>query len=419
MIKKTILCIDDIDANLFTLKSVLESEKDAIYNIITVDSAQKGFEVLLKQKIDLILLDIMMPDIDGFEATNMIKSNKKTKNIPIIFVTAKSDDATVERCFNIGGADYIKKPINSVELLSRVMFHLKLQDKENLLLREKEYTQSILDLQENIILVTDSNQLISANRVLLNFFGMKSVFEFQKNYKCICNIFEKEDGYFHLGLLKNEKDWVEELLKLLKDSDVIVKIVKESIDYIFAIKATKFHEYYILTLTDITHISEQSLAYEHDASYDALTQVFNRNMLYRLVDKKILNVEDKPFILIILDIDFFKNVNDNFGHLVGDAVLKHLCIVIEKHIRQSDIFARYGGEEFVLVLDVEIEKGVEIANSLRKFIEKESFDVVKSITCSFGITQYKSGDKINDMLKRADEALYEAKENGRNMVCMK
>ncbi|MCD4668061.1 MAG: response regulator, partial [Sulfurimonas sp.] len=94
--KKTILYIDDIKTNLFTLQSIIENLADDLYDVVVAQSAMDGLEVLLKQKIDLILLDIMMPEIDGFEAAKMIKSNKKTKNIPVVFLTAKNDNETIE-----------------------------------------------------------------------------------------------------------------------------------------------------------------------------------------------------------------------------------------------------------------------------------------------------------------------------------
>jgi diguanylate cyclase (GGDEF)-like protein len=122
---------------------------------------------------------------------------------------------------------------------------------------------------------------------------------------------------------------------------------------------------------------------------------------------------------MILDIDFFKKVNDTYGHLVGDEILKSVSALITKHIRAEDTFARWGGEEFVLVLNVGLEKGFEIAENLRKYIEVETFNEVEGLTCSFGVTEYKEKDTLNSLIKRADKALYEAKESGRNKVCQK
>jgi len=416
-----ILCIDDIETNIFTIESVLQSYKEVSYNIFTALSAYEGLEILIKHKIDLILLDVMMPEIDGFETAKMIKSNKRTRNIPIIFITAKKDDATIERCYEVGGRDYITKPFNSVELLKRVALHLRLKEKEKLLTNEKEYVQNVLDLQDNMIVVTDGSQVKKVNKSILDFFNKKTFFEIQKSIGCICTTFEDEDDFFNLNIINDDEIWVEKVLRDLKNKkDVIVKIKDYlNVSHIFTIKAVKFYEYYILNLTDITAISNQSKEFEYGANYDSLTQIYNRKAFERLLNKKINEYKytENKFIFIMLDIDFFKKVNDTYGHQVGDEVLKQLVNVVKHHIRDDDIFARIGGEEFVLILDINIEKGFTVINHLRKFIENEEFNIVKNITCSFGITEYKKYDTIDTMMKRADNALYEAKGTGRNKVC--
>ncbi|MBC8238411.1 MAG: GGDEF domain-containing protein, partial [Helicobacteraceae bacterium] len=138
-----------------------------------------------------------------------------------------------------------------------------------------------------------------------------------------------------------------------------------------------------------------------------------------LIDIKINKAQEQgsDLVFIILDIDFFKNVNDKYGHLVGDDILRTLSNIIKSKTRENDLFARWGGEEFVLALDISIEKGFAIANNLRSFIKKNNFDVVGELTCSFGITQFKKNDTLDTMILRADKALYKAKEDGRNKVC--
>ena len=296
--KKKILCIDDIKSNLFTLSSVIESFKGETYDVITSLSASEGLTILLKKRVDLILLDVMMPEINGFEAAKMIKSNKKTKDIPIIFVTANKDDVTIEECYKSGGNDYINKPFSHVELLSRISFHLKLREKE----------QELKDREEEL---------------------------------------------------------------------------------------------------------------QHEANFDSLTQVYNRNIFHRLMSRKILDSvnDNKSFIFIMVDIDFFKKINDNYGHLVGDHILISMAKLIKSHIRENDLFARWGGEEFVLSFDVDMQKGIEIANNLRTYIDAYAFDVVGNVTCSFGITEFESSDSVDSIIKRADTALYNAKKSGRNRVC--
>jgi len=417
--KKIILCIDDIKTNLFTIQSVIEDLADDLYDVVLAQSANEGLGILLKQHIDIILLDVMMPDIDGYEAAKMIKSNKKTRDIPIIFVTANKDSQTIEKCYKVGGDDYINKPFNHMELLARLSFHLKLKEKDEQLKKEKEYAQNILNLQENMIITTDSKNTFNVNKTLLDFFNYRNITEFKNEYRCICDSFVEEDGYFSLALVDEDVKWVDKVIELSQDNNVLVKILKNKDEYIFNIKIAYFADQYIVTLTDITKISQQSLEYKHEANYDALTKIYNRNMFNTLMEKKISDAkkEKTSFVFIILDIDFFKKVNDTYGHLVGDDVLINIAKLIKKHIRGNDIFARWGGEEFVLSFDVTLDKGVEIAENLRVKIAEKEFGVVKNLTCSFGVTQFRDDDTLGSMIERADLALYKAKDSGRNKIC--
>ena len=419
MSKKTILCVDDIKTNLFTIRGVIEDLADDYYDVVIALSANEGLEILQKQNIDIILLDVMMPDIDGFECAQMIKSNNNTKDIPIIFVTANKDDETIEQCYKVGGDDYVNKPFNHTELLSRIKFHLKSKEQDALLQKEKDYVQSILDLQENLILVTDGRDNINVNNAFLEFYKVNSIEDFQSKQSCVCDTFVEEAGYFHLGLVEVGRTWVDQLILDSKNEDILVKVVVEGCEHIFNVKATVFFDQYVVTLTDITQISQLTLEYKYEANYDALTQIYNRNMFNRLIDVKIKKAQEEgsDLVLIILDIDFFKNVNDKYGHLVGDEVLKTLSSIIKSKTRENDLFARWGGEEFVLALDISIEKGLTIANNLRSFIEKSNFSVIGNLTCSFGITQFKTNDTLDTMILRADKALYKAKDDGRNKVC--
>lgn len=416
--KKTILCIDDIETNLFIIQSVIEDMASDLYDIILATSANEGLSILLKQKIDLVLMDIMMPYINGLEATQMIKSNKKTKEIPVIFVTAKNDDKTIDECYKVGGDDYVNKPFNHYELLARISFHLESKEKGRLLQKEKEYTQNILDLQENFILVSSGTEDITANKALLNFYDVENVAELRKKHTSVCETFMMDEDYFNLNKIDDQSIWISEVIRLSEDEDVLVKIKKQNTEYIFNVKATSFKAHYIVTFTDITQVSQLALEYKREASYDALTQIYNRNMFHRLMDRRISIAKDRgsSFVLVLLDIDHFKSVNDIHGHLVGDDVLINLAALIKEKTRDRDIFARWGGEEFMLVFDSSLEAGIRIANKVRESIAAHAFDVVGNITCSFGVTEFREMDSLDDMIKRADDALYSAKANGRNQV---
>jgi len=158
----------------------------------------------------------------------------------------------------------------------------------------------------------------------------------------------------------------------------------------------------------------------HLAVTDSLTQIYNR-----LKFKDILELEIKrfrrfkhPFSVIMFDIDNFKGINDNFGHEAGDVVLKTLTHTILWHVRITDTFARWGGDEFImLVVETPLEGACLFAEKLRKAIEESAFDTTGKVTCSFGVTEFRDTDDIPSLEKRVDDALYEAKNSGRNRIC--
>ncbi|MCF8002507.1 MAG: GGDEF domain-containing protein [Halanaerobiales bacterium] len=152
---------------------------------------------------------------------------------------------------------------------------------------------------------------------------------------------------------------------------------------------------------------------------DQLTKIYNRVKFKKELEKEIKRVKryDNDLSIIMFDIDHFKKVNDNYGHDLGDKVLRQITNVVTKTIRETDIFARWGGEEFiVLTPDTNLDSATELAERTRINIEKAKINKVGQITCSFGVTKFKKGDSFNSFTKRVDNALYQAKETGRNKV---
>ncbi|WP_281951974.1 GGDEF domain-containing protein [Nitrosophilus kaiyonis] len=155
---------------------------------------------------------------------------------------------------------------------------------------------------------------------------------------------------------------------------------------------------------------------------DALTGALNKRAFNEIIGYKIMESKHfkTPLTMIIFDIDLFKKINDTYGHPVGDKVLSEFASVIRRNIRKSEIFVRWGGEEFIILLqNTTLYNGTMVAEKLRKAIENHIFPEVKKVTASFGVTPLKDDDTIESFIKRADEALYYAKENGRNRVEVK
>jgi diguanylate cyclase (GGDEF)-like protein len=162
---------------------------------------------------------------------------------------------------------------------------------------------------------------------------------------------------------------------------------------------------------------------QHDleklASTDSLTGIYNRHKFEEIFENEIERAlrYKKPLSLIMFDIDYFKRVNDNFGHDFGDMVLKNIVNIVKDNIRNMDIFSRWGGEEFfVLCPETSLENAEEFAQKLRKKIAEFSFNKVGKITSSFGVTSFTDKDNKNRFIKRVDDALYIAKNKGRNIV---
>lgn len=156
---------------------------------------------------------------------------------------------------------------------------------------------------------------------------------------------------------------------------------------------------------------------------DKLTQIYNRLHLENILAKETLraNRYGEIYSVIIIDIDNFKSINDNHGHDVGDKILISVVEILKSKTRQTDVLGRWGGEEFLIICPKsDMDQAYIVAQKLRVAIQENEFPVIKKLTCSFGVSQYRSKDKNSDaVIKKADEALYVSKENGRNMVSTK
>ncbi|WP_413699620.1 diguanylate cyclase [Psychromonas sp. KJ10-10] len=174
-----------------------------------------------------------------------------------------------------------------------------------------------------------------------------------------------------------------------------------------------------LILRHYIHIIEQKKELEKASITDQLTGLYNRHKLNKTLQKEFHRAQrmQETFEVILMDIDNFKRINDTYGHNVGDKVLEELALLMKQSIRLSDTLGRWGGEEFLIIIPIKTFKAQStIADKLRIKIEQYDFTTVKNITASFGVAYYKEGDSIKSLIKRADDALYQVKQNGRNQV---
>lgn len=280
--------------------------------------------------------------------------------------------------------------------------------------------QKLLDTQNNILILTDGYDIQYANRSLLEFFGYETLIDFKKEIQCLCNKFVENNRYFHIPPNTKDMVWIDEILKLPSEKRMVAMVDNNFEVHVFTVDINKFDtESTLVSFTDMSQNMLKTLELEDKVIHDKLTGAFNREYFEHNIPTIIKTLERNSRLAICyMDIDHFKNVNDQYGHDIGDIVLKELVKIVQNFSRQEDTLIRFGGEEFVIVLKVNnIDGAIKAVDNFRHIIEAHTFEAVKKVTCSFGVTLYETGENIDITLKRADNALYEAKESGRNKVC--
>lgn len=294
---------------------------------------------------------------------------------------------------------------------------------------QKIVLQSIIDSQKSMLIVTDFKDISFVNQSFLDFFDLKNKELFKDRFDSLVDVFCEYGDYIHKGKIDALPEKYSlgrnfyNLIRSTRDDKKIVVILDRKLEaksfYINITIIDKEKDLYLVSLTDITKITIEKVIAEQKAYIDGLTGVANRNQFNIVFEKELIRAKryDTTFSIAILDIDHFKNFNDNYGHLIGDEVLIILAQKCVESIRTSDFFARWGGEEFVLLCpQTKLDEAVSLANKLRKTIESLEHKTAGVVTCSFGVTEYRDSDDLNSLFKRCDEALYTAKEKGRNRV---
>jgi len=285
-------------------------------------------------------------------------------------------------------------------------------------------TKRILDTQKSIIVITNGRMISDVNQTFLDFLGFENLAAFKIQYRCVCELFIEHENYFHLGKVPDHRTWVEQLDHMPdKDKVVLIKDYKGH-ERSLAIAYSHYKEdYYIVTFNDISGTMHEQITLQKKLIVDPLTQAFNRAFFTANIDSIVTDcyAQTSRLGILFFDIDHFKNINDRFGHNVGDEILKELVAQIKNSIRESDFLIRWGGEEFIVLLPTHsIKAASKVAEHLRKMIEEHLFKEVGHLTCSLGVTLLRDQDEdIYAAIKRADEALYCSKESGRNSVSIK
>jgi len=412
--KPSILYVEDEENIAKQLSKFLNYFASKVY---VAQDGKMGLEYFEKYQPDIVVSDIRMPNMNGIEMVKAIKEINPEQHI--IFTTAHSESGYFIEAIDLQVDGYILKPVNLKKLEKKLLFITKQLDNEKELQKQRLLIDEIAKLQENLLIVLDKAQkLIYANQMFLNFFNVYDTQNFCKKYSSVNTTFICEDESFYS---KDHHTWVEEINKLEYNKRIVTFQTQEFQHkaFLVSVKEIDVTQHTIISFTEITDLAQETQKLKTKAYHDELTHIFNRAYFNEELPKEVARYHrDKiPFSYIILDIDLFKNVNDTYGHEVGDIILKELATLIQAHTRTTDTFARWGGEEFVEILSNTTKKdALEVAKHLKDSIEKYTFSNNLKITCSFGISEFRENDTAQELMKRADKALYKAKELGRNRV---
>jgi len=278
-----------------------------------------------------------------------------------------------------------------------------------------QHIEQFIELNNNITVITTETKIIAINKSGLDFFHYKSFKVFNEEHKFLSKLFTEveEDNKYIEGI-----NWV---TKIDKMHNIKVEMHNEKLKQIFYMQVSKIrNDRYQVTFYNISRVIAEKEAITKVAEKDELTQIFNRTKFNSILSLALRNAEiyQEQFTIILFDIDDFKQVNDKYGHNVGDQVLMQLASLIKSQLRNQDTFARWGGEEFIILSESAVQNDAYLlAERLRKTIESFPFAVIEKLTCSFGLSQCEKNDTATTILKRADDALYQAKKSGRNKVC--
>ncbi len=438
----SILVVDDMPENVALLSRILAKQG---YTVQTADNGPQALTIAQTVSPDLILLDINMPEKDGIETCTHLKQDARTRDIPVIFISALDGIEDKIKAFQAGGVDFIPKPFDYQEVQARVETHLALlRLRVQLQAANRELTSQLGEL-------THSQELLRERQMKLD--------AFVNALPSLSFIYDEEGRY--LEVMANETSLLSTDVDKLKGHLIaemmpphVTVLMMDAIQQAIGTGKTQVIEYQIQVLagderwfegrialmeknaeghskvvfiaTDITQRIQLYQEVQRLANQDPLTACFNRRHFMTLAEQELQRAirYQHTLSLVMLDIDQFKIFNDLYGHQIGDQILCELVNLCQKKLRSIDILGRYGGEEFIILLPETVASGgLQVAERLRESIEKmERVSITKKspLTVSMGVASLNSNNDpaqtLDMLIKRADQALYAAKSAGRNSV---
>ncbi|WP_323761411.1 PleD family two-component system response regulator [Maricaulis sp.] len=442
-----ILVVDDQAANVRLLEARLQAE---YFEVCTATNGADALVLAKSEQPDLILLDVMMPGMDGYETCSRIKDDPATRHIPVVMVTALDQREDRIRGLEAGADDFLTKPIDDVAMFARVRSLLRLKEVlDELRFRESSSAMSGIagelhdddDLPARVIVVSPDPRATGRLAAAMP----TTAISIQINDPATAIAAVRDDAdLLIVDLTATDFDGLRLCARIRSDAATrqlpILAVVRPG-DVKHAVRALDLGVNDIIqrpvdageltararTLLRRKRYADQLRSHldqgmEH-AVTDQLTGLHNR----RYISSRLRQAMDSagnggaPVALLLADIDHFKSINDSYGHDAGDSVLRDFSTRLQTGLRALDLAARYGGEEFVVVMPGAgmAEAGIA-AERLRSSVAGAGFDLPDGtripVTVSIGIAQARRGESVDAFLRRADEALYAAKNAGRNQV---
>ena len=445
-----ILVVDDTATNLSLLTQLLSTQG---YKVRVARNGGFALRSAASSPPTLILLDIMMPDMDGYQVCEALKRSPDTQDIPVIFLSASDEVLDKIQAFGVGGVDYITKPFESVEVLARIenqlrlrSLQLQLQQQNRHLLAEiekRKATETSLDRSSTLLWgilnssldgiaalesVRDAQgNIIDFRWLLANPVATQWVNKGNLKGKFLL---EELPGLSHSGLF----EWYISVVETGETIQREIYYTHEGMEEWFEIMLVKLGDGLTATFRNITQrkaieiaLETTNLELENQANLDGLTQIANRRRFDQYLSKEWRRTrrEQQPLSLILCDVDYFKLYNDSYGHQAGDRCLIEVAKTLEQSLkRPADLVARYGGEEFAIILpNTHLNGAVNVAEDIRqaihqRYISHEYSQVSSYITLSLGISSIipSRGDSPEILISYADRALYQAKQKGRDRL---
>ncbi len=418
-----ILIVDDAPANLALLRKMMVQQG---YQTFVATSGERAIKIAKRVHPDLILLDVVMPGVDGFETCRQLKKSPLTQSIPIIFMSARTDTDDVVEGFDLGAVDYIGKPLRMAEVCARVRTQLQIRSHTETQHEQAERLRTIVNnMAEGLLIIEADGRIQFTNPACDQYLGYQ---ENELAGSSIGNLFSPmvareymdyfamhaaNPGTAHNHGTREVAIRHREGHSVSMDLTLTPMYLRQSL--------------YIGLLHDITHHKQSEDALQRAAYLDPLTKIANRRHFDTFLEKEWQRAvrSGSPLSLVVLDVDHFKLYNDTLGHPAGDSCLQQVAAAIASHAcRTTDLAARYGGEEFALLFaETDSDAAIVLAEAIRAHIEAMRLPHPRSatsawLTVSIGVATINPHqlDSKEALFVAADRAMYVAKEGGRNQV---